>query len=96
MGSPTRFFYLSSVVCPLSSYGSCKSNFTASYNDELAEIEGVDEGGNTYKVVFNKIYGKDSTFVLDMEAKKIVQSAGEAVGTIFDDPDDRRRNFFGD
>ena len=76
--------------------GGCKQNFTASFNEELAEIEGEDEAGNTYKVVFNKIYGKESTYVLDMEAKRVVQTSGAAIGTIFTDPADRSRNFFGD
>ncbi len=74
----------------------CKQNLTAAYNDELAELKGVDESGNEFKVVFSKIYGKDSTFVLDMQAKKVTASYGEDKDEIFTDINERRRNFFGE
>ena len=74
----------------------CKQNLTAPYNDELAELKGTDEAGNEFKVVFSKIYGKDSTFVLDMQAKKVTASYGENKDTIFADIHERRRNFFGE
>ena len=74
----------------------CRTNFTAPYNDELAEIAAEDEAGNWFKVVFNKIYGKDSTFVLDMQQKEVTASYGEAKDSIFADINERRRNFFGE
>jgi len=74
----------------------CKQDLTAEYNDELAELRGVDEAGNEFKVVFNKIFGKDSTFVLDMQARKVTASYGEDKDAIFSDVSERRRNFFGE
>ena len=74
----------------------CKQNLTAPYNDDLAELRGVDEAGDEFKVVFSKIFGKDSTFVLDMQAKKVTASYGEDKDAIFTDINERRRNFFGE
>jgi hypothetical protein len=74
----------------------CKRNLTAPYNDELAEIIGTDEAGNEFRVVFNKVYGKDSTFVLDMQARKVTASYGGDKDVIFSDVHERRRNFFGE
>ncbi|MFH2010456.1 MAG: hypothetical protein ABI333_27905 [bacterium] len=74
----------------------CGANLTAPYNDELAEIACEDEAGNWFKVVFNKIFGKDSTFVLDMQQQKVTASYGGAKDAIFTDIHERRRNFFGE
>jgi hypothetical protein len=74
----------------------CKQNLTAPYNDELAELYATDEAGNEFRVVFNKIYGKDSTFVIDMEEREVTASYGEAKDSIFADINERRRNFFGE
>lgn len=74
----------------------CKQNFTSPHNEELAEITGKDEAGKEYKVVFNKIFGKRSTFLVDMEEKKVVESFGVDQGEYVSDPEERRRNFFGE
>ena len=74
----------------------CKKNFTTSYNDELAQILMKDSAGNEFRVVFNKIFGKRATFVLDMEAHKVVESFGDAADEMFKDRAERGRNFFGE
>ena len=74
----------------------CKKNFTTDYNDELAEITMQDGDKNEFKVVFNKIYGKHSTFVLDMSARKVIGSYGDSMDAVFMDEEMRTRNFFGE
>lgn len=75
---------------------SCKRSFTSPHNDDLAEITMKDDNGKEFKVVFNKIFGKRSTFLLDMEAKKVVESFGVDRDKYISDPEERRRNFFGE
>ena len=72
----------------------CKQNFSAPYNDDLAEILMEDEKGNEFKVVFNKIYGKGSTFVLDMQAKKVTKlfMTDSSTPRIINDPCGRSRS----
>jgi hypothetical protein len=74
----------------------CRRNFTTTYNEGLAEIMMEDERGAEFKVVFSKIFGKDSTFVLDLQRKELVNSYGSAADEVFKDPSDRLRNFFGE
>ena len=74
----------------------CQKSFTSPHNDDLAEIRMKDEDGNDFKVVFNKIYGKRSTFLLDMEEECILEIYGSDSQEYTGDPEDRRRNFFGD
>ena len=74
----------------------CKKNLTHPKNDELAELHATDEAGNEFRVLFNKIFGKDSTFVLDMEQRKVTATYGEATDSMFTDIHERRRNFFGE
>ena len=47
--------------CPV-----CWANLTTSYNKRLAKLEAVDEEGSR-KVVFSKVAGEQSTFVLGGE-----------------------------
>jgi hypothetical protein len=54
-----------------------------------------DERGEPFKVVFSKIFGKDSTFVLDVQRKEVVQTFGGAADAVFKDPADRLSTFFG-
>ena len=74
----------------------CKKNFTSTNNDELAEIRMKDSAGHEFKVVFNKIYGKRSTFLLDLEDRSLVDSYGVDKEEYIADPEDRNRNFFGE
>lgn len=74
----------------------CKKNFTSPNNEDLAEIRMKDGEGKEFKVVFNKVYGKRSTFLLDMEDRALVESFGVDKEEYISDPDDRNRNFFGE
>ncbi len=57
--------------------GACKRNFTADYDDNLAEIKMIDSEGHEYAVVFNKVFGRRSTFLVSMTEKKLIGSYGE-------------------
>lgn len=73
----------------------CSSSFTTAYNDDLAEIKMIDEKGYEYAVVFNRVYGKQSTFVADYKKKTLESAYGEhkeAYIRNFDKP----INFFGE
>lgn len=74
----------------------CHRSFTSTRNDDLAEIRMKDEQGREFKVVFNKVFGKRSTFLLDMEEERILKSFGSDSHEYSADPDDRHRNFFGE
>lgn len=74
----------------------CRKNFTVKSNDELAEIRMKDESGHEFKVIFNKLFGKRSTFLVDLEARTLVESFGADQEEYIEDPDDRSRNFFGE
>jgi hypothetical protein len=76
--------------------GGCHHNFTAAYNDSLAEILLEDERGVTFRVAFSKVFGKDATFVLDVQHKELVHAYGADASHVLGDPDDRGRNFFGE
>jgi len=53
----------------------CGRDFTASYNQDLAEIEMVD-GRDEYVVVFSRIFGEESSFVVELGTKKLVATYG--------------------
>ncbi len=74
--------------------GACKHNFTASYDDNLAEIKMKDADNQEYVVVFNKIFGVKSTFLIDFKKKEIVETYGEDSGEYIHDFDGDV-NFFG-
>lgn len=74
--------------------GACKRNFTTSYDDNLAEIKLVASDGREYVVVFNKIYGKHATFLVDYKNKSLLESYGEDANACR--PDFKKPiNFFG-
>jgi len=73
---------------------SCKKNFTAAYDDNLAEIKMVDAKGDEYVVVFNKVFGRSSTFLIDLKAKKLIEAFGEHANEYNQELDDQI-NFFG-
>lgn len=72
----------------------CNKNFTAAYNHDLAEIRMVDGAGRDHVVVFNKVFGKKATFVLDLAEQTMVSSHGEHA-VHYEDTFDRPMNFFG-
>jgi len=74
---------------------SCRHSFTTHYDDDLAEIKMIDDDGKEYVVVFNRIYGKHSTFVIDYKRKAIEQSFGEDK-TTYEHDFDKPANFFGE
>ncbi len=74
----------------------CKKSFTSPHNDDLAEIRMKDEAGHDFKVVFNKIFGKRSTFLLNLEDRELVDAFGVDKDEYMQDPADRARNFFGE
>jgi hypothetical protein len=71
----------------------CGHDFTTSANDDLAQVEMVD-GGQTYVVVFSKIFGEHSSFVVDSSTKKLIASYGEDADTYIDELG-KSINFFG-
>jgi hypothetical protein len=72
----------------------CNTNFTATYNHELAEIRMQDGNGRSFVVVFNKIYGRRATFVVDPSDRKLVSSFGEHAES-YAETFERPLNFFG-
>jgi hypothetical protein len=75
--------------------GKCKRSFTSSYDDNLAEIKMVDDDGTEYVVVFNRIYGRRATFLIDIKEASLVESYGEhAEEYAFNF--EKKLNFFGD
>ncbi|MDX9720710.1 MAG: hypothetical protein RBU37_08175 [Myxococcota bacterium] len=74
----------------------CRHPLATHYNDELAEIRMQDETGRDFRVVFNTVYGKNSTFVIDVQARELVGSFGESSASVFGDTHERERNFFGE
>lgn len=72
---------------------SCNQSFTTEFNDDLAEIKMID-GEREYVVVFNRIYGKQATFLVDYKEKKLEKSYGKELADYvmdFEEP----VNFFG-
>ncbi|MFH0900155.1 MAG: hypothetical protein V2A73_05960 [Pseudomonadota bacterium] len=72
----------------------CGTSFTATYNSDLAEIQMVDHERREYVVVFNRICGRRSTFLVDYRRKALLCSYGEdaeSYAAAFERP----LNFFG-
>ena len=74
--------------------GVCKRNFTTSYDSSLAEIKLIDEKGNEYIVIFNKIFGKHATFLVSMKEKTLLDQFGEDAEK-FSPEFGEKLNFFG-
>ncbi len=77
--------------CPNSK---CDRSFTAHYDNDLAEIKMIDDDGHEYVVVFNRIYGVHSTFVVDYKKKRLESSFGEDKSDYVRDFE-KPMNFFG-
>ena len=73
----------------------CERSFTADYDDDLAEIKMIDDDGKEYIMVFNRIYGKHSTFVVDYKRRELAKSFGEHKENYMDDFE-KPRNAFGE
>lgn len=73
--------------------GACKHDLTAAYDADLAEVKMVRDG-REYAVAFNKVYGRESTFVVDITERTVVQSFGEHANQYASDFD-KPINFFG-
>jgi hypothetical protein len=72
----------------------CDRSFTTHYDNDLAEIIMVDDDGHEYVVVFNRIYGIHSTFVVDYKKKKLESSYGQNK-KVYQRDFDKPVNFFG-
>jgi hypothetical protein len=72
----------------------CDRSFASHYDADLAEIKMLDDDGHEYVVVFNRIYGIHSTFVVDYKKKQLASAHGEDKKTYQRDFD-KPVNFFG-
>jgi hypothetical protein len=72
----------------------CAADFTAAYDRDLAEIRMTDEDSREFVVVFNKVYGRRATFLVDFKERKLVESFGEHAGN-HEAAFERPLNFFG-
>ena len=71
----------------------CGRDFTSSYSEDLAEVEMID-GRDEFVVVFSRIFGEESSFVVELGTKKLVASYGaDAAAYIAEFGKDM--NFFG-
>ena len=73
----------------------CQKSFTTKYDNDLAEIKMIDDDSHEYVMVFNRIYGRHSTFIVDYKRKELTGSFGEDKGNYIRDFD-RPVNFFGE
>jgi len=74
--------------------GVCKRNFTTSYDASLAEIKLIDEEGNEFVVIFNKIFGKHATFLVNLKENALINQFGEDAEQ-FSPEFGEQLNFFG-
>ncbi len=82
-GAKIEFF------CP-----TCGKALSSSVDDELAQVSMKDPEGRVYLVSFNKSYGKQSTYVINPEAKQVESQFGADAESYREDLD-KRLNFFG-
>jgi hypothetical protein len=71
----------------------CRASFTSAYNPELAEIRMVEEG-REFVFVFNKVFGRRATFVVDIAESKLIDTFGEHADS-YAATFERPLNFFG-
>lgn len=72
----------------------CGAALSSSVDDELAQVSMKDREGRVYLVSFNKSYGKQSTYVIDPEARQVESQFGADAESYREDLD-KRLNFFG-
>lgn len=74
--------------------GACKHDLTTAYDADLAEVKMVRDDGREFAVAFNKVYGRHSTFLVDVKEKTLVEAYGEHASQF--SPDfEKPINFFG-
>ena len=74
--------------------GACKADLTTVYDKNLAELKMRDCDGREYVVIFNKIFGRQATFLVDYKKRTLLESFGEHASDF--EPDfEKRLNFFG-
>ena len=57
--------------------GACKKSVTSPSDESLAEIRMVDGSGKEFVVLFNRIFGRRATFLIDMKNASLVDSFGD-------------------
>ena len=72
----------------------CGAALSRSADDELAQVGMRDQEGRLYLVSFNKSYGKQSTYLIDPEARQVESQYGDDAESYREDLDERL-NFFG-
>ncbi len=72
----------------------CGAALSRSEDDELAQVGMRDPEDRVFLVSFNKCYGKQSTFVIDPEARQVESQFGDDAESFREDLD-KRMNFFG-
>ena len=73
----------------------CLHSFTSPYDDDLSEIRMVEDDGTDEIVVFNRVYGRQSTYVVDYRLRKVIMAYGEDKDRYVDEFE-RPLNFFGE
>ena len=77
-------------LCP-----ECKANLTTEFNPELAALKMIDERNAKFVVLFNKIYGKRATYVIDFSKKSFTQKYGPDAENIEEIDIDKNLHYFG-
>lgn len=53
----------------------CHKSFTTKYDQDLSQVKMIDDGIE-YAAIFNRIYGKHATFIIDFQEKSLRESYG--------------------
>jgi len=72
----------------------CRHSLTAPFNDRLAVIAMVDPDGRELAVVFDRVCGEHSSFVIDREQRTLVGTYGEHA-PLFAEELQKTLNYFG-
>lgn len=72
----------------------CEASFNSRYNDRLSVIHMLDPQGREMAVVFDRVYGEHSSFVIDVARGELVGSFGEH-SELFRDELSKSLNYFG-
>ena len=72
----------------------CERSFTSRHNDRLSVIHMIDGTGREMAVLFDRVHGEHSSFVVDMARCELIGAYGEHSG-LFRDELSRTLNFFG-
>ncbi len=55
----------------------CEKSFTTNYDNDLSQVKMLDEENVENVAIFNRIFGKHSTFIIDYQKKSLRGSYGE-------------------